>query len=478
MEQSRIRIPCFKVNQWLEMWTPTEKGMGEYKKSTPKFFYLFKIKAKDLQKLSGVYRRGTSQRELGKPELGIERKLEKDRTKEIQQYIKHGFPLSTMKESAIQERLSLTHPGWLPSAIIVNIRTPNDDLEDKVDPNDIIKILQEDDLHYIELPKGYWEEWSKKSGDPINIIDGQHRLFSFEGLSPKGEFELPVVAFHGLDIGWQAYLFWVINIKPKRINSSLAYDLYPLLREMSWLDTSESHLVYREARAQEIVENLWGYIDNPWYHKINMLGETGKKYPISQSAMIKAIQGSYLSKTKGIFIAKLDNGNYLPWGRLEQAAFIALIWIEIYDYYSKNKKSFVYDLFDFDLSLLIRDQGVNGVLRVTNDLFRIYLSDFERNRLELDVDSDKESIGSVVEKFKFNLDALYLFIKKLANYLCYFEWRYGEIEGMSEEQLNIQRSYKGAGGYNLISKNLLKHLAECDDQHIFQLANKLIDKEG
>ena len=83
MAPTITRIPSFKVNQWLEMWTSAEKATDEYKKSPPKFFYLFKMKAKDLQKLAGVNRRETTKREVGKQDLGIQRKLEKERTKEI-----------------------------------------------------------------------------------------------------------------------------------------------------------------------------------------------------------------------------------------------------------------------------------------------------------------------------------------------------------------------------------------------------------
>ena len=60
---------------------------------------------------------------------------------------------------------------------------------------------------------------------------GQHRLLSFDDdINRYPGYEIPVVAFVGLDRSWQAYLFYTINIKPKRINTSLAFDLYPLLR--------------------------------------------------------------------------------------------------------------------------------------------------------------------------------------------------------------------------------------------------------
>ncbi len=80
------------------------------------------------------------------------------------------------------------------------------------------------------------------------------------------------MAFYGLDVSWQAYLFWTINIKPKRINPSLAFDLYPLLRAEDWLDKAEGHYVYRESRSQELTEALWSNPDSPWYDRINMLG--------------------------------------------------------------------------------------------------------------------------------------------------------------------------------------------------------------
>ena len=47
------------------------------------------------------------------------------------------------------------------------------------------------------------------------VVDGQHRLWAFDP-SENLDFEIPVVAYHGLDVSWQAYLFWVINIKPKK----------------------------------------------------------------------------------------------------------------------------------------------------------------------------------------------------------------------------------------------------------------------
>ena len=85
-------------------------------------------------------------------------------------------------------------------------------------------VVSEKDISRIILPYTEWtNSWRPSGMPPLEVIDGQHRLWAFD--SADEDFELPVVAFHGLDISWQAYLFWTINIKPKRINPSLAFDL-------------------------------------------------------------------------------------------------------------------------------------------------------------------------------------------------------------------------------------------------------------
>jgi hypothetical protein len=95
----------------------------------------------------------------------------------------------------------------------------------------------------LELPLGIAEtDWKPLGLPPIEVIDGQHRLWAFDDRSEAAGFELPVVAFYGLDISWQAYLFYTINIKPKKINASLAFDRYPLLRTEDWLERFEALL--------------------------------------------------------------------------------------------------------------------------------------------------------------------------------------------------------------------------------------------
>jgi len=182
---------------------------------------------------------------------------------------------------------------------VVNILQASDEREkSKVASSDIVDVEAGEGVFYIKLPYSEWSTgWRPSSIPPLEVIDGQHRLWAFESDSDTS-FDLPVVAFHGLDISWQAYLFWTINIKPKRINSSLAFDLYPLLRAEDWLDRAEGHPVYRETRSQELTEALWSHPESPWYDRINMLGE--RKIPwVSQNAWVKTLMATFIRSWRG-----------------------------------------------------------------------------------------------------------------------------------------------------------------------------------
>lgn len=136
-----------------------------------------------------------------------------------------------------------------------------------------------------------------------------------------------MVAFHGLDIAWQAYLFWSINVSPKRINPSHAFDLYPLLRTQDWLDRVGELTVYREARAQELTELIYSHPKSPWKNRINMLGERGAG-GVSQAAWVRALLTTFLGTGRGhgrpgLFQSNLSGyEELLQWTRPQQSAFI------------------------------------------------------------------------------------------------------------------------------------------------------------
>lgn len=105
-----------------------------------------------------------------------------------------------------------------------------------------------------------------------------------------------MVAFVGVDVSWQAYLFWTTNIKPKRINASLAFDLYPLLRTESWLNRFQGIAAYRETRAQELADifmrSCTGYPAAP-------RGPWASRGGVSQAAWIRSLGATYVRPSEG-----------------------------------------------------------------------------------------------------------------------------------------------------------------------------------
>jgi hypothetical protein len=97
-------------------------------------------------------------------------------------------------------------PGWLPTAIIANILAPDTERgTETIKKEDIIQISETDGGIKILLPHKSIDKNYNPTVPPIEIIDGQHRLWAFEkDENLKGEFELPVVAF----------MIWIFLGKP------------------------------------------------------------------------------------------------------------------------------------------------------------------------------------------------------------------------------------------------------------------------
>jgi DGQHR domain-containing protein len=300
VQESR-ELPAIRVHQWLDGWDSVKFSAKLHRRKPLSTFYLFSMPAVELRSLCGIQRRQSSEMTPRAADLGIQRQHDPERSEEIGQFVEYGYPWSTLSEAKREsgQFSNFRKPGWLPTAIVINILESTDERESaRVASSDVVVVEGDGQWCKIRLPYKTWSKnWRPSALPPFEVIDGQHRLFAFD-VNADSRFELPVVAFHGLDISWQAYLFWTINIKPKRINPSLAFDLYPLLRGEDWLEQGEGHSIYRETRSQELTEALWSHPDSPWYDKINMLGERKVSW-VSQSAWIKALMATFVRPWQG-----------------------------------------------------------------------------------------------------------------------------------------------------------------------------------
>jgi DGQHR domain-containing protein len=483
---------ALRVHQWLPAWESVPFDDGARRRRPEPSFYVLSISANQLRTLSGIYRRETAELRPRTQDLGIQRRHDEGRSKEIGEYLRFGYPLSAAspRQRGHATFKDLQKPGWLPTAIVVNILGPADErLGKTVSPDDLMTIEKSDlgtEVVRIALPISLSGPlWRPSTIHPIEIIDGQHRLWSFDSSRVSDDFQLPVVAFHALDLSWQAYLFWTINIKPKRINTSLAFDLYPLLRTEDWLERFEGPSVYRETRAQELTETLWSHPQSPWHNRINMLGEPGQRgHMVSQAGWIRSLLATYIKSFEGrgitiggLFGAPVGADNLaLPWSRSEQAAFLIVVWNELKDAIAKTEAQWAKRLrqthagnakgddlaFSGMHTLLSTDQGVRAVLAVTNDLCYLEADALKLSALvfgDQDVGpTDTESVQAALAKFKQT--SVRKFLSVIASALTAYDWRSASAPGLTPEQRTDKLAFRGSGGYRELRRQLLHQVAK------------------
>ena len=491
-------VPALKVHQWLPGWEQIDFNRDEYRSKPEKHFYIFALPARELRSLSGIARRVAKHANPRTEDLGIQRQHEPDRSEEIGRFVEYGFPWSTLsnRKRASTDFNDLRKPGWLPTAVVLNILTESDErYGNRVANSDLVSVIDVDGTTQIRLPYEDWSSrWSPRQLPPFEIIDGQHRLWAFDEATKLKTFELPVVAFVGLDISWQAYLFWTINIKPKRINPSLAFDLYPLLRNEDWLEREESHIVYRETRAQELTEVMWSFPKSPWYDRINMLGERKNRW-VTQSAWIKSLSGTLVrswdrrpKSSGGLFGGRSRREDeVLGWSRAQQAAFLIFSWREFQIAVFKSKLEWAEDLrrppkglsekpiekksseyrgdlaFYGPYSLIATDQGVRGFLHILNDICYVRAGKWglhawkPDDRLGIDLDEAVESSLENLQKENF-ADHLIQLGQRLAS----FDWRSSSAPEIDETLRREKLVFRGSSGYKEIRLQLLEHLANGD----------------
>ena len=446
--------------------------------------YLFTMSATRLRHFSDVYRR---ERDVGQVE-GIQRAREDSRTDRIRRYIKTGYPFGDLKENLHKDNMNLRKPGWLPTAIVVNLLTEEDERRGRTIADRHMAQLVGVDGHYrIQLP----EHNSFEEGDlrPFEVIDGQHRLWAFDNSNDLSEFEVPVVAFRGLDVAWQAYLFWSINISPVRINPSHAFDLYPLLRTQDWLEKTGEVTVYREARAQEITEWLYRHPISPWHDRISMLQRKGEP-SVSQAAWVRSLIGSFFGTgrgrgRRGLFqSAYNDDRTTLDWERIQQIAFILHFWnfmkeevVEGEEEWMERYRAVGKDPFTDRSSMLNQDMGVRAVHAVLNDLFFYRAEDWQLDewifgaidKTSTNAADIEEAIASVQESHVCE------YLRHVASAMATFDWRSLDGPGVrSSEDEMTKRAYRGSGGYTLLTENVLRHVSEFGDVTVAEVASELL----
>ncbi|WP_426229274.1 DGQHR domain-containing protein [Pararhizobium sp. DWP3-4] len=492
----RRLVPALRFKQWLSEWDAYDFDAGQHRRKPEEHIYVFSMKAAELRRLCDVYRRKRD----GSNVEGIQRIRDESRTSRIQRYVRYGYPYGDLKgPQRTPDKAPLRKPGWLPTAIVVNILTGGDKRRGKTVNSDSLITIQEEAGGQYKLSVPDIQVIDDNQLAPFEVIDGQHRLWAFDDETSDepvpDDFELPVVAFYGLDIAWQAYLFWSINVSPKKINPSHAFDLYPLLRTQDWLESVGELPVYREARAQELTETLYSHQKSVWNNRINMLGEKGTAAGVSQAAWVRSLLTTFLSTGKGVSRPGLFQSNLtrdeepLEWTRAQQAAFLITLWNDIADEVATGprhlwiqhfkKRS---DAFGGKASMLNQDMGVRALLAVANDIFYEAAEEWGLEQwyphLDPNLDLDLQQIDVVIEK----LDAapFRIHLRNLACSLITYDWRSLEAPGIVDgtDDAIRKRSYRGSGGYASLRKDVLEAVAASDVDDVSRIAKDILFSES
>lgn len=506
------QIPLLKVRQWLKSWELSD-WVQEDLPEPPHEFYIASVSLKTLRSLSGVSRRNIDDRKAGEKGAGYQRAHQSSRSKNIARYIKYGYPLSNNPSLDPEEHKTLVHPGWLPTSILVNIIQPGETRrrggkDVALDKDHKLDIIQNGAFNALDIPE-YFKSGKRVSGknvlEPIEIIDGQHRLFSVDELGndiEDEEYEVPVVFFNGLSESWQAYLFWVINVEPKKINTSLAFDLYPELRSQAWLERGEGIKVYQEHRAQELTEVMWRHELSPWKDRIELHGNRIDGH-VSNAAFIRSLTVSFVRRwgadhKVGGFFGSIDRDGQervLPWKRSQQAAYLIACWTHLHEAVKDsgapwvkalreessgtqralNESEFIKNVaFSGGNTLMATDQGCRVILIIFNAMSQVAFERLGLEEWEADEVSDKpddEDVTATLADFA-RLKGANAFLKAISDVLVNsgLDWRTSSSKSLNDSQVKTQAAYRGSSGYSLLMKECFKYLVDSNNRQVSEAA--------
>ena len=227
---------------------------------------------------------------------------------------------------------------------------------------------------------------------------------------------------------------------------------------------------------------------------------------VTQAAFIRSLMASYVKRWEGRGIGGLfgapigdTGGDVLQWSRAEQAAFLILVWRILADAVHNTTEEWAESLRDqpaqpslplspsqIELdgafagkhSLMASDQGVRGLLQVSNDM--CYVAAQDLGLLEPVVEpngsdgaTDEASISFAFNEFRNKPVAA--FLARLAADLCRFDWRTSSFPKLSEEQRQRQMVFKGSSGYRELRRQLLALLMESAENQV-RMAAELVWK--
>lgn len=291
-------------------------------------FYLAKIDAQELLRMSTVDRRHIDEDD---EIIGVQRPLRVDKVREIKKYL-------------------TSQNATFPNSIIVNVS------ESKV------RNISDNEIELID------------GDDTFTIIDGQHRLYGFEGY--KGQtFELALTIFVGLDVSLQSEVFSIINSQQTKVDPSLNVNL-----ELADKTENPRKKIVQIAQTFNIDK------DSPWYNAIRMLGNQSKgiislaafarplfnlTYPEKDFTEIKKILKESFPDFPNFNGLSIDAKRY-PFWSFYVSREPSVIYKILFNYFNALKQVLKQDWLNED-SILNKTSGYNAMIKLLGDIIPIGL---------------------------------------------------------------------------------------------------------
>jgi len=223
--------------------------------------------------------------------------------------------------------------GIFPTNIIISIES------DKHSFKTFGKAINDIQHGTLTLPRQY---------QSVNIIDGQHRLFAYDGLEQSEKDLIYVVAFDKMDLEEQIKTFIDINEKQTKVSPSLLWDLYPTILE-------KDDIKYR---ISTLVKNLNEYKDSSLHGliKYDSASFSNKEPKLTLESVCTAIKSEKVVEDieSTMSLLRIPNKN-------DSISFSLLsLWFQVIQENAKehwNRK-------DKTLNLLRSNQGYGALLKV------------------------------------------------------------------------------------------------------------------
>jgi DGQHR domain-containing protein len=218
------------------------------------------------------------------------RRLEKNESRELDDFIGIQRPLSVTRTKAIEKYISGPEATF-PNSVIISINEKNIEWDEN---NKILTIKYKDNEEKNKIAK---------------ILDGQHRVSGFNSKNTSffndedeiKKFGVIVTIFVDADISTQANIFATVNLAQTKVNRSLVYDLESLAKSRSPEKTCHDIAV------------LLNKEEGPFHKRIKRLGvatEGVKNELLTQASFVQNLlklvthdatsdRNHYLGKEKG-----------------------------------------------------------------------------------------------------------------------------------------------------------------------------------